>query len=488
MRKWCSLVLGLVVLVSCAKPDGTTSPAAPAGHLNGPPATDSVETTDPPTTPAAEAAPKPHVVARIADIPPASTLTPDDWPQFRGAARDAIAQATNLANRWPEQGPPQLWQVKLGQGYSSPAVAGDRVLINDYDEATSTWMVRCLNLISGEERWRYAVKKSIRPNHGITRSAPATDGGLIFSIDPKCELHCLDIRDGSLVWKSSLPAAFKSQIPAWYNGQCPLLDSGRLVIGTGGSAILAALDRATGKPLWQTPNPGAHAMSHASVAPVEIAGVRQFTYITLKGALGVDAATGAQLWEFPWQFNTAVPTTPLHLGDGKLLLTSGYHARTVIFQVTRDGDQWTATEVVGLPAPTKGWNSELHTPIVHRGYIFGVGKKQRGLWTCLDFAGKELWTSRRKAAFGMGGYVLADNKFYVLEDHTGTLRMLDATADEYRELGKTRVLAGGDVWAPPVVAHGKLLIRDMGKMVCLDVAAATTSTASAVNSTTTAAH
>ncbi|MBX3434630.1 MAG: PQQ-like beta-propeller repeat protein [Pirellulales bacterium] len=416
-------------------------------------------------------APVAHVVARTANLPGPTGLTPEDWPQYRGAARDGVSQATALADSWPERGPRVLWHVPVGQGYSSPAVVAGNVYFNDYDEARNVWMVRRLGLDDGAEAWRYEVPKRIRPNHAITRTAPATDGGFVFAIDPKCELHCLDARDGSLIWKRFFPAAYDSQIPPWYNGQCPLLDGERLIVAPGGRVLMTALDKGSGEPVWETPNPDGHQMSHGSIMPLEIDGVRQYAYLTLKGLVGVDAGDGRLLWEFPWQFNTAVPTTPLPLGAGKLLLTSGYHARTVVCQVRRGADGWSAEEVVSLPPPTGGWNSEVHTPILHRGFVFGVGKKQRGLWTCLDLQGKELWTSRGKAAFGMGGYLLADGKFFVLEDRTGLVRMLDAGSDEYRELARAQVLEGPDVWAPPVISHGKLLIRDLKKLVCLDIAA-----------------
>lgn len=405
------------------------------------------------------------------DLPQPVALADDDWPQFRGQQRDGQSRATGLLRSWPESGPNVLWETAVGQGYASPSVVAGRVYLNDYDEETDTWMVRCLSLETGDEFWRYDVKKRIRPNHAITRSAPATDGGFVIAIDPKCELHCLDARDGSLIWKKFLPAEYGGQIPAWYNGQCPLLDDGRLIIAPGGRALLTALDNASGAPIWETPNEDNWTLSHSSVMPVEIDGVKQYATTMMQGLIGVNAESGKLLWRFPWKFNTAVATTPLPLGDGKFLLTSGYHAQSVICQVKRNGEAWTADEAVRLPIPTRGWNSEVHTPLVYRGAIFGVGKKKRGLWTCLDLEGKELWTSERKASFGMGGYVLADGMFFVLEGKTGTLRVLDAEADQYRELASAKLLKGPDVWAPPIISQRKLLIRDLGKLICLDIAA-----------------
>jgi outer membrane protein assembly factor BamB len=152
------------------------------------------------------------------------------------------------------------------------------------------------------------------------------------------------------------------------------------------------------------------------------------------------------------------------------LLTGGYHAQTVICQVEREGDEWIADELVSAPPPTQGWNSEVHTPILYRDHIYGIGKKQRGLWTCLDLEANEVWTSEGQASFGLGGYVLADGMFFVLDGNTGALRLLDANADHYEELASCQLLEGPDVWAPPVISQGKLLIRDLGKLICLDIA------------------
>jgi outer membrane protein assembly factor BamB len=408
-------------------------------------------------------------VRSTVDLPQPVMLTSEDWPQYRGQRRDGHSLATGLLRTWPAAGPPVVWETAVGPGYAAPSVIAGRVYLNDYSEEQSEWMVRCLALDDGNELWRYKVKKRIRPNHAITRSAPATDGGFVFAIDPKCELHCLDARNGELLWKKFLPAEYNSQIPAWYNGQCPLIDEDRVVIATGGRVLMTALEKDTGNAIWETENSKEFLLSHSSIMPVEIEGVRQYAYTTLKGPVGVEAASGKLLWHFPWKFNTAVSTTPLPLGDGKFFLTGGYHAQTVVCQVQREGDEWVDEELFSLPPPTQGWNSEVHTPILYRDRIYGIGKQQRGLWTCLDLDGHELWTSQGQASFGLGGYVLADGMFFVLEGKTGILRVLDANADHYEELANVQFLQGPDVWAPPVISHGKLLIRDLGKLICLDI-------------------
>lgn len=397
----------------------------------------------------------------------AATVWADDWPQFRGPDRNGVSKETGLLRHWPEGGPKVLWQIDLCQGYAGPAVFKGRVYVNDYDPKGRKWLVRCLSLSDGKEIWQFSEAKRIRANHGITRTVPATDGKFVFSLDPKCVFHCLDAADGKELWQKNLVRDYKTTIPPWYAGQCPLIEQDRVLVAPGGETLIAALDKATGRTIWQTPNPDALTMSHASVMPAEIGGVKQYLYSTLKGPLGVSAADGKLLWSFKWKFNVAVPTSPLHIGDGRIFLTSCYEADTVMIRVTRDGETFKAEQVFMLPASE--WNSEVHTPILFEKHMFSVGKKKRGLFTCLDLTGRQVWTSEGNATFGLGSYLLADGMFFVLEGDTGMLRLIEANTTAYKELANTHVLSGHDVWAPMAMSDGKLLVRDMAKMICLDV-------------------
>jgi len=390
-----------------------------------------------------------------------------NWTQFRGPNRDAISDETGLLRKWPEGGPKVLWSVEACQGYAGAAIHGDRVYFNDYDREASEWLIRCLSIKDGEKVWVYRDKKRIRPNHGITRTVPAVDGKYVFSLDPKCVFHCVDASTGKERWHKKLVQEYKTTIPFWYAGQCPLIEKDRVIIATGGKALVVAFEKASGKPLWETPNPEKYTMTHSSLMPAEIGGVKQYIYCTMKGVLGISAEDGRQLWFFPWKFNSAVPTSPLPIGDGRIFLTSCYEAETVMIRVKREGERYTAEKVFSFPSNV--WNSEVHTPILYKDHLFAVGKKQRGLFTCLDSNGKQVWTSEGKAYFGLGSFILADGMFFVLEGKTGMLRLLEANTKEYRELDKAQVLGGHDVWGPMALTDGKLVLRDMTKMVCIQV-------------------
>ena len=399
---------------------------------------------------------------------PAATAMAANWPQFRGPDRDGKSPETGLLRTWPDGGPEVLWETELGQGYSSPAIYDGKVYFNDYDEATFEFLVRCLTLDEGKELWRFKEKRRVRPNHGITRSVPATDGKYVFSLDPKAVLHALDAETGKEIWRKNFVQDYGSKIPPWYNGQNPLIEDDKVLVApVGTSALIVALDKATGKEIWTTPNPEGWLLSHSSLMPAKLGGVDQYLFSVLQGTVGISAADGKLLWHFPFKFNISVSPSPLAIDDERIYVTAAYDSGGAMFRVKRDGDKFTTEEIFGHASNT--WNSEVQTPILFKAHMFAVGKKKRGLFTCLDYDGKQVWSSDGKAYFGLGSFILADGMWFILEGKTGMLRLLEASTEGYKELASAQILGGHDVWGPPALSDGKLVIRDFGRMVCLKV-------------------
>jgi outer membrane protein assembly factor BamB len=391
-----------------------------------------------------------------------------DWPQFRGPDRNGISAETRLLRTWPAAGPKVLWTTPVAQGYSAAAIVDGKVYFNDYDEKTSEYLIRCLSLADGKELWRFTEKRRIRPNHGITRTVPATDGQYVFSLDPKAVLHALDAATGRELWSKNLVRDYGSKIPPWYNGQCPLLEKDRVVIApVGTKALVVALDKATGKEIWRTPNPDGWVLSHSSLMPGTLGGVKQYLFSILQGTVGVAAADGKRLWHFPFKFNLSVSPSPLIIDSERVYVTGAYDAGGAMFRVKKTPSGFT-TEEVFVHTPEE-WNSEVQTPILFQNHMFAVGKKKRGLFTCVDLDGNIVWDSAGKASFELGSFILADGMFFILEGKTGMLRLLEASTTGYKELAAAPVLSGHDVWGPPALSNGRLVIRDFNKMVCLDV-------------------
>ena len=147
----------------------------------------------------------------------------------------------------------------------------------------SEWRVHCRPLATGKEIWQFRESREIRPNHAITRTVPAVDGRYVFSLDPKCVLHCLDAKTGKEFWRKNLVTRIQDHHSALVQRAVPA-DRERTasIIATGGDAIMVALDKATGKEIWRTPNPGKLLLSHASVMPAVLGGVKQYLYGTLE--------------------------------------------------------------------------------------------------------------------------------------------------------------------------------------------------------------
>ncbi len=401
-------------------------------------------------------------------------LAAADWPGFRGPARDNISTEKGLFRAWPAGGPKVLWTTDVADGYAGAAIKNGLVYINDYDMTKKAHLVRAISLATGKDVWQWTYAVDIRPNHGITRTVPTVGASLVFSLDPKCRLHALDAKTGKLVWQKDLVKEYKATIPGWYAGQNPLIDGDRVIVATGGVALAVGFDQATGKEVWRAPNPHKDLMSHVSLMPATIGGVPQYLYMTMNKVVGIAAADGQLLWSIPFAIKIAACPSPLHIGDGRIFITSGYEAGSMMIRVQKGPSGFTVEKLYDLTAAQ--FNSEVHTPVLYQNHLFAVGSKTRGRFTCLGLDGKAVWQSpvvsgdrAASRTFELGGFLLADGMFFVVEGTTGMLRLLEANTKEYKELASAQVLSGEEVWGPPALSNGKLVIRDMHKMVCLQV-------------------
>ena len=416
--------------------------------------------------------------ALVAVLSAATGALGGDWPQFRGPNRDNISTETGILKAWPAEGPKVLWRTPMAQGYAGAAIRGGKVYVNDYNTAKKEHWVRCLNVADGKDVWGWSYPLDIRPNHGITRTVPAVGEKMVFSLDPKCRFHAIDAATGKLAWQKNLIQEYKAVIPQWYAGQCPLLDGDKVIIATGGDALAEAFDQATGKEVWRAPNPDKYDMSHASLMPAEIGGVRQYLYLTMKTVVGLCAEDGKILWSGPFKAKMAASPSPLLLSDGRVFVTCGYEAGSALYKVEKGAGGFSAEKLLDIKsAPPKfipdTFNSEVHTPVIHQGHLFAVGNwkeeggRGRGQFSCLGPDLKVLW--RSPTTFGLGSFLLADGVFFILDGDSGMLRLVEAGTKEYKELAKAQVLHGEDVWGPMALSDGKLFLRDMKEMVCIEV-------------------
>ncbi len=414
------------------------------------------------------------VFERFGDVAPEM---PGAWVRFRGGdSRNIVEDGPPLANAWPETGLPILWSVELGDGYAAAAVLDSRVYVLDYDPKRRADVLRCLALADGTELWRRAYEVTVKRNHGMSRTIPAVTEKYIVTIGPRCHVVCLDTATGDFRWGIDLQRDYGTAEPLWYTGQCPIIEGGRAIIAPCGEEVLMmAVTCETGEVAWSTPNTHGWNMSHSSIIPMTLLGKKTYVYCALGGIAGVSAEAqdaGALLWERPWDAKVVAPS-PVQVGDDKIFMTAGYGKGSMMLQLSRDGDDWTV-ETLYERVPKEGLSCEQQTPLYHDGLLYGIMPKDagglKGQFVCYRPGGELVWSSGQDNRYGLGPFMLADNKFFILDDE-GELTLLDATAAGFAPLAKAEVLDGHDAWGPLALAGTRLLLRDLGKMVCIDVGA-----------------
>jgi outer membrane protein assembly factor BamB len=257
-----------------------------------------------------------------------------------------------------------------------------------------------------------------------------------------------------------------------------MVDNDTAIIATGGKSLMIAIDCKTGKKVWETPNPQNWKMSHSSVMPMIFKGKKMYVYCAVGGMCGVSAQgsdRGKLLWSTPVFSPSVIAPSPVILDNGLIYMTAGYGAGAVVIQIKESGGRFTA-ELKEKYKPNEGLASEQQTPVFYNGYLFGILPKDAGglreQFACFKASDtrKSLMSSGKTTRFGLGPYILADNKFFILNDD-GEMTIAKYSTSTFQVLDKAKILDGQDSWGPIAITGGYLLMRDSKTMVCLDVRA-----------------
>jgi outer membrane protein assembly factor BamB len=377
-----------------------------------------------------------------------------DWPRFLGPKADGISAEKGIRKSWASKPPKPLWKVDLGDdGYAGPSVANGKVFIIDHSGSQD--IVRALDLKTGSDVWTYPYEDTASANYGYARSTPTVSGGRAYTISRLGLVNCLDEASGKLIWSRDLVKDLGAQRPGWDLAGSPIIDGNRLVLATGGrDAAVVALDKATGATAMQ--GGGNTVAGYATPVVATIKGVKQYITFAAKAVMGVSASDGRALWNVPWETSYDVNApTPIVIGDS-VLITSGYGHGCALLDVSSGGARvrWQARDLA----------SRFNTPVLWQGMIYGIGEP--GNMVCLDpMTGNVKW---KQSGFEWGGLVLVDGVLIALDGRTGACVMVKAAPDAYTELGRFTPL-GGQSWTAPIVAQGRLIVRNKQALACFDL-------------------
>jgi outer membrane protein assembly factor BamB len=383
-----------------------------------------------------------------------------------GPNENGVSAEKNLAKAFPAEGPKVLWTLPMGKGYGAPSIRAGKVYVLDRPDQKQD-VLRCIDLVSGKEDWKFPYDAPGAIDHDGSRSAPAITEKRVYSIGPFGDFYCLDLATHQVVWQKNLLKDYNVKKPMWAVAQSPILYKDLVIAAPQSATIgIAAYDQATGKEVWTSGPVGE--MAYVTPKLVTIDGMDQFVMVSGNGTFGFSAADGKQLWKFGYSCRVSIPNVT-DLGNGKIFATAGYNAGSAIFQVSHEGGNWSTKEIAKISI-----GSQCHQGVLFDNHIYVIcnpNERQDGM-VCFDLEGKKLWQTGQRPGpwFDKGGMVLTgDGLIYAVDGDSGELHIVQPAPDAFKGLAKAKVLSGKQIWGSLALADGKLVIRDQSQMKCVDM-------------------
>ena len=395
---------------------------------------------------------------------------PNEWPQWRGPNRDGISPETGLLETWPEKGPPLVWKAKgLGRGFSSVAVSDGKIYTLGAEGGQER--LTAIDAAHGELLWSTPIGGGDHSN-----GTPTLDGDRVYAIGLKGDLACAKIADGEIVWKKNFADDFGGKMMSgWGFSESPLIDGDRLICTPGGNdAMMVALDKLTGETIWKAAMPadagrrGKDGAGYSSIVISHGAGVKQYVQLVGRGVIGVRADDGKLLWGYNRVANgTANIPTPI-IKDDYVFCSSGYGTGAALLKLLKDGDGVKAQEEYFLEA--KVMQNHHGGMILLGDYIYCGHGHNQGFPLCIHMpTGKVAWQPGRGPGQQSAAIAYADGNLY-FRYQNGVMALIEASPDDYR-LKSTFELpnAGPPSWPHPVIAEGRLYLRDQDALLAYDI-------------------
>jgi outer membrane protein assembly factor BamB len=421
------------------------------------------------------------LLAAVLAASAAATAEAGDWPGWMGVDRTGVSTEKGLLKEWPKDGPKLIWKgTGIGNGYSTPAVADGKIYVMS-NRGNDDEFALALSAKDGKKIWSRHIGK-VGPNRGPqypgSRSTPTVEGDAIYVLGSDGDLACLDAAKGEVRWKKNLRTEFDGKPGNWAYAESPLIDGDVLVCTPGGDkATLVALNKKSGEVIWKASVPAGaggggrgrmagNTAAYASPIVATVGGVKQYIQFLGGGLVGVAAKDGKLLWRYNKVTGTTNCTTPL-FHDSCVFVSAinrqGSGSGGALVRLTAEGDGVSAKEVYLIKDL-----ANHHGGVVRVGdAIYGTNNSSL---VCIDFkTGETKWDNR---SVGKGSIMAADGRLYVRSEK-GPLALVEATPSGYKEDGRFEQpdRSAKPSWPHPVVADGRLYLRDQDGLLCYDVKA-----------------
>jgi outer membrane protein assembly factor BamB len=388
-----------------------------------------------------------------------------DWPQLLGPDRNGVYSGPPLAETWPKEGPPKVWQIPVGEGFAGPVVVGGRVIL--FHRRGREEIVESLDARTGMSQWRFAYRTNYRDDFGFDegpRSVPVVANGRVYTFGAEGQLHAIDLETGKSIWNVDTMKRFSVRKGFFGAAGSPLVEDGRVIANVGGTdggkgAGIVAFNADTGEVLWTATD---HQASYSSPVSATFDGRRHALFFTRNGLVSLDPATGSILFERPWRSrsqSSVNAATPLVIGE-LIFASATYETGATVMRLSgnRLTELWASDDVM---------SNHYATSVYHNGYLYGYHGRQEfnPSFRAVDVkTGAVKWSVDRYRA---GSVTLVGDRLLIARE-TGELVLAPASPEAFKPLAQARVLRG-TLRALPAVSEGFVYLRNENTLVCLDL-------------------
>lgn len=382
---------------------------------------------------------------------------PNDWQGFRGPARDGRVAETSFSADWANDPPREVWRRRVGLGWSSFAVIGDYVFTQE--QRGTDELVVCYHAETGDEVWVNRIPARFDEAMGSgPRATPEFHQKNLYSLGATGVLQCMQASTGNTIWKRDLIEDTGAKLPTWGFSSSPLIAGDLVIVFTGASngKSVVAYNKTSGDLAWSA-GEGSHGYSSAHLAPID--GVLQVLMASNFGLQSFAPETGTVLWEHPWDLsgNPRV-VQPLVADDGSVMIGTSFGKGTRRLRVQKAESSWNIEE----QWTTKRFRPYFNDSVYHKGYCYGFDGNRV---VCIDAAtGARRWKGER---YGGQMLLISDMDMLLVLSEKGDVVLIQAVPEEYNEIAQFKAL-NGKTWNHPVVAQGKLFVRNSEEAACFE--------------------